>query len=91
MSHIGNQLTVPRGFGSLSASTRYYFVRSDDQKDVVTLAWFERHGTQQRVHLIHLPRGDFEPAVGSSDIVKASRQYVLPPWLIELELSLIHI
>ena len=83
--HRGTQLTAPNGWGDLENNERYYF--SGKHENQVLIVSFYIHKGNWRVSQRHLANEAFEEALTGSPkkIIKIHEQYVLPPWLHQLE------
>jgi len=79
---IGLQLISPNGHGALKKNCRYYFLRNDECTGLVTLVSFRRDAREWRVFLDHLPRDQFEADLASQNLVQATPQHTMPPWLL---------
>lgn len=94
--YIGVQLQTLEGWGSFKKDTRYYLAGNrQDVIDGVTVStvlivWFSQSSSnwqKWRVNTMILPRSDLEKALTTTppNLIKASRQFNLPPWLEEVD------
>jgi hypothetical protein len=81
--HIGIQLCAPQGYRGLSSDTVYHLLRSDAQREVVTLVRFVDRPV--RAHIVRMSRAEFEQGLSEKLIVPAAIQHTLPPALQRLE------
>lgn len=83
--HIGTQLTAPNGWGDLEKNERYYFSGTHDNE--VLIVSFYKHKNVWRVSQRYVEKESFEEALTGTfrKVKKIQNQYVLPPWLNQLE------
>lgn len=85
MSHIGQQLVAPNGWGTLVKDRTYHFLGFLEGNSHARLAFFS--SSPERVHFDLVPRRDFEAGLkhGGISPVSSEKTRRLPPWLAALE------
>jgi hypothetical protein len=83
--NLGLQLLIPDGYVVLKASQRYYFLRTNPQDGMTSLAAFTTQEEGRRVHIERLPTKLFREGLDGGLIVEAEQQLALPPWLARVE------
>lgn len=79
--NIGKQLQAPEGFKNLEKCRRYYFLCSDPDTKLTTLATFSDQAKGYRVQIHRLLTVEFQQAIDRSLIVEHNEPVSLPPWL----------
>ena len=84
MSHIGQQLVAPNGWGTLVKDRTYHFLGFLEGNSHARLAFFS--SSPERVHFDLVPRRDFEAGLkhGGISPVSSEKTRRLPPWLAAL-------
>lgn len=85
MSHIGQQLVAPDGWGSLVKDRTYHFLGFLEGSSHVRLGFFST--SPNEVHFDLVPRTEFEDGLQQGALVAVASEKVrrLPPWLAALE------
>lgn len=83
--HTGIQIEFPTGYKAFAPDTTYYLLANRPEHTNVSLAWFSKPASEWRVHLVQMPRPEFEEAIGNRSIVMAKDQVTMPPWLAAYE------
>ena len=79
--HIGTALHAPNGFGSLASGTTYHLLSNRSDASFTTLTWFYQNKGTWKTSFIRLPKEDFEAALIEKNLIIATTQPTLPPWL----------
>lgn len=83
--NLGTQLQALERYENLSNNARYYFLCSDEDTKLTTLATFTNQESGRRVQLHRLSNDKFWGAIDSGLIAKHSQPVALPTWLSRLE------
>lgn len=79
--HVGTALHAPDGFGSLASGTTYHLLSNRSEAAFTTLTWFYKNNSTWKTSFIRIPKQEFEVALVEKNLIIATIQPALPPWL----------